>query len=184
MTSKFLGLDISTSCTGVCIIDDNGQLVHLDNIRLDNCEDFFEKCQVVKEYLQDLHKVHALNGVFIEQDMQAFRPGLSSAATINTLARFNGAVTFIAHHTLSVKPYLINVTRARSAVGLKIDHKDKTKSTKEKVFEWVRPQVQFEWPLKKSGAYKTSCYDMADAFVICTAGISLLKIGKINDDDV
>ena len=129
-TSKFLGLDISTSCTGICILDQDKQLVLLDNIRLDKCTDFFEKCVEVKKYLDDLKTDHLIQNIFIEQDLQAFRPGLSSAATINTLARFNGAVTFMAYQTFMTRPDLINVTKARSAVGIKINHKDKSKTTK------------------------------------------------------
>ena len=183
-TSKFLGLDISTSCTGICILDQDKQLVLLDNIRLDKCTDFFEKCVEVKKYLDDLKTDHLIQNIFIEQDLQAFRPGLSSAATINTLARFNGAVTFMVYQTFNVRPDLINVTKARSAVGLKIDHKDKTRSTKQKVFDWVKPQIEFNWPLKKTGDYKTSCFDMSDSYVICRAGIELLQQGKLNEDDI
>jgi hypothetical protein len=183
-TSKFLGLDISTSCTGICILDQDKQLVLLDNIRLDKCADFFEKCVEVKKYLDDLKKSHLIQNIFIEQDLQAFRPGLSSAATINTLARFNGAVTFMAYQTFMTRPDLINVTKARSAVGLKINHKDKSKTTKDKVFEWVSGEIDFDWPKKKTGSIKTSCYDMSDSYVICRAGINLLNDGKLNDDDV
>ena len=183
-TSRFLGLDISTSCTGICILNQDKELVVLDNIRLDKCADFFQKCVEVKKHLEDLKKDHLIQYIFIEQDLQAFRPGLSSAATINTLARFNGAVTFMVYQTFNVRPDLINVTKARSAVGLKIDHKDKTRSTKQKVFDWVKPQIEFDWPLKKTGDYKTSCFDMSDAYVICRAGIDLLQQGKLNEDDI
>jgi hypothetical protein len=183
-TSKFLGLDISTSCTGICILDQDHNLVLLDNIRLDKCSDFFEKCVEVKKCLEDLNKSHTIQNIFIEQDLQAFRPGLSSAATINTLARFNGAVTFMAYQTFRVRPDLINVTKARSAVGLKINHKDKSKTTKDKVFEWVSGEIDFDWPKKKTGSIKTSCYDMSDAYVICRAGINLLKDGKLEEDDI
>jgi len=183
-TSKFLGLDISTSCTGICILDQDKQLVVLDNIRLDKCSDFFEKCIEVKKYLDSLNKTHTIQNIFIEQDLQAFRPGLSSAATINTLARFNGAVTFMAYQTFGVRPDLINVTKARSAVGLKINHKDKSKTTKDKVFDWVSGEIDFDWPKKKTGSIKTSCYDMSDAYVICRAGINLLHDGKLGEDDI
>ena len=183
-TSKVLGLDISTSCTGVCILDQDGKLILLDNIRLDNCEGFFQKCAKVYAYMTALLTAHNITHVFIEQDMQAFRPGLSSASTINTLARFNGAVTFITYQIFKVQPTLINVTNARSVVGLKIDHRDKTKSTKQKVFEWVQPQIVFDWPMKKTGAVKTSAYDMSDAYVISRAGIELTKSGKLNEDDL
>lgn len=184
LTSKFLGLDISTSCTGVCILDQDKELIVLDNIRLDKCPDFFLKCSEVKKYLDDLKKDHQIQYIFIEQDLQAFRPGLSSAATINTLARFNGAVTFMAYQTFGIRPDLINVTKARSAVGLKINHKDKSRSTKDKVFDWVSAEIDFDWPRKKTGAVKTSCYDMSDSYVICRAGINLLADGKLYDDDV
>ena len=183
-TSRFLGLDISTTCTGICILNQDKELVMLDNIRLDKCTDFFQKCDEVKNYLEHLKKDHLIQYVFIEQDLQAFRPGLSSAATINTLARFNGAVTFMVYQTFNVRPDLINVTKARSAVGLKIDHKDKTRSTKQKVFDWVKPQIEFDWPLKKTGDYKTSCFDMSDSYVICRAGIELLQQGKLNEDNI
>lgn len=183
-TSKFLGLDISTSCTGVCILDQDNNLVVLDSIRLDKCKDFFDKCATVKNYLDVLNKLHNIQYIFIEQDLQAFRPGLSSAATINTLARFNGAVTFMAYQGISIRPNMINVIRARSTVGLKINHKDKSKTTKDKVHEWVSGEIEFDWPKKKTGAVKTSCYDMADAYVICRAGISLLNDGKLEDDVV
>lgn len=184
LTSKFLGLDISTSCTGICILDQNKELVLLDNIRLDKCSDFFEKCTEVKKYLDDLKKSHLIQNIFIEQDLQAFRPGLSSAATINTLARFNGAVTFMAYQTFGIRPDLINVTKARSAVGLKINHKDKSKTTKDKVFDWVSSEIDFDWPKKKTGSIKTSCYDMSDSYVICRAGIILLNDGKLYEDDI
>jgi hypothetical protein len=184
LTSKFLGLDISTSCTGICILDQNKELVLLDNIRLDKCSDFFEKCTEVKKYLDVLKTEHLIQNIFIEQDLQAFRPGLSSAATINTLARFNGAVTFMAYQTFGIRPDLINVTKARSAVGLKINHKDKTKTTKDKVFDWVSSEIDFDWPKKKTGSIKTSCYDMSDAYVICRAGINLLNDGKLYEDDI
>ena len=183
-TSRFLGLDISTSCTGICILDQNKELILLDNIRLDKCTDFFQKCTEVKNYLDNLKKDHLVQYIFIEQDLQAFRPGLSSAATINTLARFNGAVTFMAYQTFNIRPDLINVTKARSAVGLKINHKDKSKTTKEKIFDWVSGEITFDWPKKKTGAVKTSSYDMSDAYVICRAGINLLNDGKLYDDDV
>ena len=183
-TSKFQGHDISTSCTGICILDQNYNLVLLDNIRLDKCSDFFLKCAEVKKYLDNLKTDHLIQNIFIEQDLQAFRPGLSSAATINTLARFNGAVTFMAYQTFMIKPDLINVIKARSAVGLKINHKDKTKTTKEKIFDWVSGEIEFDWPKKKTGSVKTSCYDMSDAYVISRAGINLLTDGKLHEDAV
>lgn len=74
-----------------------------------------------------------------------------------------------------MKPTVINVNNARKLVGIKIDKKDKTKTTKEKVLEQVQQlDSRIIWPERtlKSGPRKglkifdDCCYDMADAFVI------------------
>jgi len=168
-----LGLDISTSCTGFCILDDDCKLIKIDFIRLDNIDNFFEKSDKVEEVFNEIKKEFNIANVFIEQNLQAFRPGLSSASTIDTLARFNGTVTYIAYKVFGVKPTAINVIAARSAVGLKIDHKDKSRTTKEKVFAWVFASIPVNWPTNKKGGFKPSCFDMADSYVITKAGILL-----------
>ena len=79
---------------------------------------------------------------------------------------------------------LVNVIRARSSLGIKLDRKS-DKNTKEQVFEWVQKRKEFEnfqWPTKvlKSGPRKgqeifdKSCYDIADAAVMSMFGINLL----------
>ena len=112
-----------------------------------------------------------MTAVSIEQNLQAFRPGLSSASTINTLARFNGAISFICFDVLNVEPIFINAIKSRSSLGIKIDYKDKTRSTKDKIYEWVSKQIEFDWPKSRTGSLKTCCYDMADSYVIARSAI-------------
>ena len=112
--------------------------------------------------------------------MQAFRPGLSSAKTLLTLARFNGVISQISYDIFSIIPEYINVNSARKNLGIKIISKRKGgKPTKEQVFDWVSSEIKdFKWTKKKlkSGPRKgiiiidPSCYDMADAYVIACAG--------------
>ena len=169
-----LALDISTSCTGYCIFDED-KLIDIGSINLSKHKGLFDKATQVKSDIIKLNKKHAITHVAVEENLQAFRPGLSSAKTLMTLAQFNGVVRWICHERLEVPVEAINVNTARKSVGLKIDKKDKSKTTKEKVLDWVSADdPSIRWPTKilKSGPNKgqkricNESYDMADAYVI------------------
>ena len=179
---KILGLDISTSCVGWCLLDaDADHLVAAGSFVLKDISCMFDKAQSVQQGLQTLINEHNVEAIVIEENLQAFRPGFSSAKTLITLARFNGIVSWLAYGRVKVKPNFINVNRARKSVGLKIDRKS-TLSTKEQVFEWAKANGMrdFPWPTKKlkSGPRKglvifdDSCYDISDAFVIARAHVN------------
>lgn len=172
MTSRVvMGLDISTSCTGVCCMDDSGKIIIIEPIVLTSRTEFVEKCKIFQASIEEISKKVKISDIYIEQNLSSFRRGLSSAHTINTLARFNGACSFIAYQALGIDPVLLNVTNARNYLKIKIDHKDKSKTTKQKVFDWVSSQTEVDWPTKKSGDVKETAYDMADAYVMALAGL-------------
>lgn len=176
MTSRaVIGLDISTSCTGVCCIDENGEILKIFPIVLTKEDTFIKKCNKVSSVLSEVSKDLKITDVFIEQNLSSFRRGMSSAHTINTLARFNGACSLVAYQVFGIDPVSLNVTNARNHVGMRINHKDKTKSTKQKVFDWVSARVEVDWPRKKSGEIRETSFDMADAYVIAVAGLSGCK---------
>ena len=169
-----LALDISTSCTGYCIFDED-KLIDIGSINLSKHKGLFEKASLVKSEILKLSNKYQIRNVAVEENLQAFRPGLSSAKTLMTLAQFNGVVRWICHESLVVPVESINVNTARKNVGLKINKKDKTKTTKEKVLDWVsEDNPSIKWPTKilKSGPSKgqkricSESYDMADAYVI------------------
>ena len=180
-----LGLDISTSSTGYSLLDGEGSLVDLGYIRLSHLEDIFSKAQRVTEVINSLSDRYRIAKIFIEQNLQAFRPGMSSAKTLITLARFNGIVTYLCYTETGIKPEFINVNTARKTVGLKIRKQANCgKTTKEQVLDWVSSRlnnVDHQWPVKilKSGPRKgqtvleSGCYDMADAYVISFAGLTM-----------
>ena len=170
--STILGLDISTSCTGYSIVtSDIGALVEIGYFKLDKYDDFFEKCDAFRGALTEVRNRHmGISKICIEENLQAFRPGLSSAKTINTLARFNGAASLIAYEVSNnLKPTFLNATSARSKLGIKLDRKSEV-PTKQQIFEFVKPQVDIDWPMTKTGNINTACYDMADAYVLARAG--------------
>jgi len=169
-----LALDISTSCTGFCLFDEN-DFVATGYINLGKHKGLFAKAQEVKNRISALNKEYQIEKVVVEENLQAFRPGFSSAKTLMTLAQFNGVVSWICHETLSVPITSLNVNSARKLVGLKIDRKNKEKNTKQQVLEWVSADIpKIEWPTKilKSGPNRgcirvcNEAYDMADAYVI------------------
>tara|TARA_A100001011_G_C14105153_1_gene754515 strand:- start:417 stop:971 length:555 start_codon:yes stop_codon:yes gene_type:complete len=180
-----LGLDISTSCTGFSIFNTEGNLVELGYIRLNPKESVFSRVTEVSKSIVELDKRFNIEKTFIEENLQAFRPGLSSAKTLLTLARFNGMVSYQVYNTTGKDPIYVNVNTARKLIGLKINRKSE-KSTKEQVYEWVINDLKItdtkvKWPFKilKSGPRKgieildNAAYDMSDAYVICKAGMSL-----------
>ena len=145
-----LGLDVSTSCTGWCLLEEDGSFVNLGYISLSKERNLFEKALIVKETLSFLHIKYDIDTVFIEENLQAFRPGLSSAKTLLTLARFNGIVGYLSQQEFFCEPVYINVNVARKSVGLKIIRKSKGGApTKEQVHQWVSKQVNFNWPHEK-----------------------------------
>lgn len=169
-----LALDISTSCTGYCLFNED-DLVDIGSINLSKHKGLYEKATHVKSAIIELDDTYHIDRVVVEENLQAFRPGLSSAKTLMTLAQFNGVVRWICHERLEVPVEAINVNTARKNIGLKINKKDKSKTTKEKVLDWVSADNDaIEWPTKilKSGPNKgtericSEAYDMADAYVI------------------
>lgn len=173
--SLILGLDISTSIVGWCILDKSTQaFISAGAIDLKKTKCVFHKATCVFNELKSLDHTHQIDTVAIEENLQAFRPGFSSAKTLVSLARFNGMVSLQAHDVFGVIPGFINVNHARKVAGLKIDRKS-SRSTKEQVFDFVKPKLpEYDWPTRvmKSGPRKglvlftDSCYDISDAYVI------------------
>jgi Holliday junction resolvasome RuvABC endonuclease subunit len=183
-----LGLDISTSCTGFSVIDHDGNVVLIGYERFVGCKDFWEKVDAIEGKIEEvigcLPSGSSIQNVFVEESLQKFRPGLSSAKTLTTLSKFNGIVCHLVRRKTGLLPNYLNVNSARKAVGLKVE---RGKDTKEQVFSWVKkdfPVKGYAWPTKtlKSGPRRgvtiqdPVCYDMADAYVISKAG--LVNIAK------
>ena len=176
-----LGLDISTSCTGVSILDMTGKIVALSHFKPKGST-LVEKADSLRIFLVSFcseNKISKFEKIYIEQNLQRFRRGFSSAQVINTLARFNGMISYIAYQEFDTQPEYVNVNEGRKALGIKIP---RGSDTKEEILKWCQKQyVDVEWPEKtlKSGPRKglvildPCCYDIADALVTARAGLKL-----------
>ena len=180
-----LGLDISTSIVGISIFK-NKEFLLMDHIDLSKTKCIFDKSEIVYSKLEEIKNKFVISNIFIEDILQSFQRGLSSAKTLTQLAKFNGIVSNMSFMLLRVKPVFINVNTARKILEIKINKND-SKSTKEQIIEWVdRDLGGYTWPKKVISRGKNKgrvkfekyCYDMSDAYVICKAGINNNGISK------
>mgnify|MGYP003672993795 FL=1 len=166
-----LGFDISTSITGVTVLDNDGKVVFNEAWDFRNKKYFptlFEKGFEIKELLYQLKKDYDITSVYIEQSLQSFRSGFSSAKTLSTLSRFNGIVSWLCYEAYELKPEYIAATTARKKCGIKIPKGVKAKQVVIKYVVDNVPDVLIEYT--KHGNPKPQCFDMADSWVIARAG--------------
>jgi Holliday junction resolvasome RuvABC endonuclease subunit len=176
-----LGLDISTSKIGWAVIQKDENNPILGYIDVGKKKTLFEKANFAKVELEKIILENEVNKIYIEEDLQRFRKGFSSAKTIQKLSKFNGIISYVVYQILKEAPASINVNEARKISNCKIDKKDKTRTTKEKVFTWVDQKINYSWPMKtlKSGPRKGEeildggCYDMSDAYIIALASLKI-----------
>jgi len=142
----------------------------------------WEKADFTFSFFENLAETVCLEvtDFFVEESLQKFRPGLSSAKTLTTLSKFNGIVCYLGRKIFDLDPVPINVNTARKTVGLKIP---RGSNSKQIVHEWVSSETSFDWPTKilRGGPRKgqevliDACYDMADAYLIARAGQNLVN---------
>lgn len=176
-----LGLDVSTTVIGVCVVDsnivpDNGQhIIVLDRIEFKSCKTIWEKADHVDHCLRrirDEDKELEVDRVVLEEPLMGFRPGMSSAQTISTLMRFNGVISYMARNVFQREPEYIGAGHARALCGIKLQRTALDGPQKEQVFRHMMANdLSFKkWPLKKNGKSEVDwSRDACDAYVIARA---------------
>ena len=163
-----LGLDISTSITGITLLDKEGEVVFISSVDTRKNKNFFQKAEAVKSFLKDLSKKYSIEKIVIEQSLQSFRSGFSSAKTLSTLSRFNGVVSWMCYSLWGREPTYIAATSARKLCGIKVPKGEKAKPV---VLQFVldnEPKFMVEYT--KHGNPKPNSFDKADSWVIAKAG--------------
>lgn len=163
-----LGLDISTSITGITLLDDNGEVKVMNAIDTRKYKNFFQKAEAVKKVLTDLSNSYKVEEIFIEQSLQSFRSGFSSAKTLSTLSRFNGIVSWMCYSLWNLEPQYLAATSARKLCGIKVPKGEKAKPV---VLQYVLDnEPTFVVEYTKHGNPKPDSFDRADSWVIAKAG--------------
>lgn len=196
--SIILALDVSTSCTGLSIIDstvapdDKGShIMWLEAIEFKHCKTFWDKADQVERVLKNIAEqmflrgpVHGLDQVWnyrsgqerldrivLEEPLMGFRPGMSSAQTITQLMRFNGIVSYIARNVFKLEPEYIGSAHARKLCGMKLQRTAIAGPQKEQVFAYMAANdlKHVTWPVTKTGKTVPWSRDATDAYVIARA---------------
>ena len=167
-----LGLDVSTSITGATVLNERGEVVFCEAFDFRNKKYFpslFVKGQETKVLLKEIAKAFKIEAIYIEQSLQSFRSGFSSAKTLSTLSRFNGIVSWLCYEIFDLQPEYIAATSARKQAGISVP---KGVKGKEAVIKYVVdnvPDVLIEYT--KYGNPRPECFDKADSWVIAKAGL-------------
>ena len=169
-----LGLDVSTSITGATLLDRNGNVVLNEAWDTRKYKNFFEKVNHVEERIKTLSsRKEKIEKVYIEQSLQSFRSGFSSAKTLSTLSRFNGVVSWLVYRILQIEPEYLAATSARKLCGIRVP---KGKKAKQVVLEHlINSEPVFIVDYTKHGNPRPESYDKADSLVIARAGYSLCQ---------
>ena len=166
-----LGIDVSTSITGVTVIAENGLYLteFYDTRNKNKYPSLYEKASFIKQKLIEIKNTWPIEEIFIEQSLQSFRSGFSSARTLSTLSRFNGIVSWLCYEIYEIEPKMIAASSARKNAGVSIKRGE---NAKEKVLQFVvdkYPQIIVEYT--KHGNPKPGTYDMCDSVIIALAGL-------------
>jgi len=162
-----LGLDISTSITGVTIIDE-GNVILNEAWDTRKYKNFFQKASIIYNKLESLSDNYDIKHIYIEQSLQSFRSGFSSAKTLSTLSRFNGVVSWLCYNFFDIEPEYIAATSARKKCGIKIP---KGTKAKQEVIKFVLDNVpDVDIIYTKHGNPRPECFDKADSWVVANAG--------------
>ena len=162
-----LGLDISTSITGATVIDDKGNVVFCEAWDTRKIKSFFDKGAYIRSKLVDIKIKHPITKIVVEQSLQMFRAGFSSAKTLTLLSKFNGVVSWLCYDIFEIPPEYVAATSARKQAGIKVPRGTKAK---EVVLEHVKKTIpNFKYELTKAGNPKPGTYDRADSIVLALA---------------
>ena len=176
-----LGVDVSTSITGLAIVAD-GSIVYYDSVDLRKYKNVFEKGCVLKEKIVDLYEAYQFSNeefllgnskypiehIYIEQPFTFFNSGGSSAKTMATLQKFNGIVSWFLYEIFEMQPEYVLAQTARKTVGIKVPRGEKAKAVVLKYLLDTEPAFNVEYT--KQGNPKPESYDRADAIIVAKAG--------------
>ena len=168
-----LGLDISTSKIGYCVLDENKKIIANEFMKLKPLQ-LEDRAEIFYNFLLILKNKYEISDVFIEEPFTMFGGGRTTAGTMAKLQRFNGMCSFAVRRIFKMNPVLIPANKARKTVGLKIKRGE---NTKKKIIEWVekRYPIDFVYELTNYGNPKPGTDDKADAVVIALAGMELIN---------
>lgn len=175
-----LALDISTTCIGYAIFENDGSIKELSCVKFRDGLSLFEKLNEFKEKTK-YFKLLGVDRIAIEEPVKKFEGKFSNADTIAKLNFFNGMISAYVYDELRVAPVYHNVKSARASVFPLLQSKNEKGTIKHLVWERVmQMEPKINWLYNRNGQLKTENYDMADAYVVGMAQLILEMQQKNN----
>ena len=157
--------------TGITVLNNDGVTVLCDVWDLRKYKGFFNKVAYAKSRIKELKLTHEIERIYVEESLQSFRSGFSSAQTLSTLAKFNGTLSWLCWEVFNIEPEYINASTARKLYGVKVPRGQKAKEVVLKKVLDTEPNFSITYT--KHGNPKPGTYDKADSLVIAKAGYEI-----------
>jgi len=172
-----LGLDVSTSVIGICLLDPDidKKLQSLEFLNLKREKNLFAKALDFKDHIQK-YKALGVDRIAIEEPLVMYKPGAGRAQILSKLSTFNGMIAVICFMVFGVEPVYYNVNHARKTAFPDLKFK---KGDDRKMVVWAKVAETFpnvEWLYgPRSGKLVKTNFDMADAAVIALCDETKLR---------
>ncbi len=165
-----LGLDVSSSKIGYCIIDKDESLLLCEFKKFKTSTSLESRALEFHSTLLDLSKKFKISKVMIEAPFVAFGGGRSSAQTVATLQRFNGMISLLVPIVFDMESEMVTPAASRKKQGIKIP---RGQNTKKMIIEWVAQRYpdDFIVELTRHGNPKPGTDDMADSVLVALAAL-------------
>lgn len=171
---KYMGLDVSTSCTGISIIDEQNNLIYYQAYKHTG-DTLEEKAADFEMCLIKLVNLHMPAKFFLEDAAKKFTAGKTTANTMNKLIAFNFLVRFLIYKNFNKLATPLNVISARSKLGIKIPRGLSQRKKKRVVIDHIQKMFPtFTYILTRKGNPAPGTDDIADSCVIVVAGKKML----------
>lgn len=164
-----LGFDISTSCSGICVLENDGSFVDVQYVLTKDIESYYEKVDAIIFALRNSYKIVSGPQIYVEGALGAS----NNQNVVNKLQRINGMACYALYLEYGIEPILIKETEARKLNGIKVPKGVKGENKKKYCLQFVRDLAiipESKWEFKRTGNPKTFCYDMADSYLVAKAG--------------
>lgn len=166
MIKRVLGLDISSSCTGYCLLelDDqskNIKLVKMDHYRPIETGSIIERLAHTRDNFADI--INQLRPDYIAiEDIITYMPKRSSANTIIILAVFNRMIGLLSFDYTGCTPIFYNTMDVRR--GLQANPVPEKEDMPNVIARHLR--IKFPWQYGPKGGCLSENYDRADACAV------------------
>lgn len=185
MTPKdrvFLSFDISTSCIGFSMYDENFKLISVKALKMSTNKECNDDPEIIKgdgfkKFVDEL-RIYEIIDIFVEEPLVKS----NNVYTVNKLLKFNGICSYILRDRLGIIPKFLSVDEVRRIFCPEMTEYDvkKDKSIlkfksrkidpKTYIFEKIAKEYEnINWLMKKNGGFKTENYDITDSIALAKA---------------